>query len=217
MKQTLGQLRLVHVIGLTILALMALSGCGSAQGPAAAAPSGVQTTPSAESNQAVPSTSTSLTDGPAGSTFAGTFTGDFTGVQGGYDQSVTFSVSLGTAQETQSVNDAPDVFRLELPYTANISVTNLTSRIAPQNLDASLYLFFKINRPICNANLSQPLFSVTLTQPQGSYCFMSVFDIKPIANGQAAPDEVYQLDTTPYVWETMSQNVSPPSPELWTW
>lgn len=194
---------------LTVLVLTTLVGCGVSHETTAAAPPS-QTTPSSEpSYPSSPDTvaaapSASPTGGPAGSTFAGTFNES----PGGYDSSVTFSVSLGQPVETEDINDAPGMFRVNLPFTANLSVTNLTDRNAPKNGTGDLYLFFKSKRPICDNFGIQLAFggTVQFTKPKGSYCYLTVFHGWPPANDpnaqnndQAAPNDVYQLAVDPVV------------------
>jgi predicted small lipoprotein YifL len=217
MQHALGNIRQVRALGLTLLALTSLTGCGASRGPATVTPSSSPTTPSSSpttpSNEPSnpPATfttpSSSPIGGPAGSTFAGTFRES----PGGYDSSVAFNVSLGTPVETQDINDAPDVFRLELPFTASFSVTNLTNRNAPQDGSAQLKLFFKSSRPICDKLLGQQGLggTVQLTKPNGSYCYMTVFNVEPEGVGQAAPNDSYQLSVKPVIFSTNQQLTVP--------
>jgi hypothetical protein len=203
MQLTFRPVRRVRTIGLTLLALALLTGCGSSQAPnksPAAPPTSAAASPDPTIASPDPaSTSPSQTDSAVESAFSGAFNLS----PDGYDSAVTFSVSLGIPVETQDVNDPPNMFRLELPFSANFSVTNLTDRNSSANGTAELHLYFRSSRPMCTQVIKQSPMGDTeeFTNPKGSYCGMTVFQAYPAAGGQVAPRGVYQLAATPVLYD----------------
>jgi hypothetical protein len=91
------------------------------------------------------------------------------------------------------------MYRIQLPFTATFTSTNLTNRNATKTSRSRLVLFFKANRPICKDYALETIpFNnpVTLTKPKGIYCALPVFTTYPSGEGTAAPNETYQVVAT---------------------